>query len=112
MKNNLDIEKLSPRKRSQQIKFYGNDDEVVMDAEELPQESSKKRSSKFMNEAKHQSMIERLHDKDKDFHHFMESSRMLVEDDNKREPTEQPIMEQPSPSSNFQGKEMILFSHV
>jgi hypothetical protein len=39
---------MSPRKRSQQIKFYGHDDEVVADTEELPNMTAK-RNSKFIN---------------------------------------------------------------
>ena len=50
---------------------------------------------------KHQSIVERVQDKQKDFHHFMESSRMLVED-NKPIPTEQHEKEPvPSPFQQF-----------
>ena len=50
-----------------------------MEPEELPYNSSyKKKNNKFINEAKHHSLIDNLREKDRDFHHFMESSRMLV----------------------------------
>lgn len=55
-----------------------------MEPEDLPYESAKKRVSKVNNMAKHSSLIDKLHDKDKDFHHFLESSRALVEEGHKR----------------------------
>jgi hypothetical protein len=50
-----------------------------VEAEDLQLESPKKRNSKLMNQAKQHSFIERI-DRDRDIHHFIESSRMLVEE--------------------------------
>lgn len=66
------------------IKMYGNE-EVLPD--DLPYESQKS-PSKLIRGAKHASMIDQLQTKDKDFHSFVESSRMLVEDEGRRQPTE------------------------
>ena len=45
----LDKNSMSPRKRSHLIKFHSNEEEVVMEPEELPYESARKRPSKFIN---------------------------------------------------------------
>ena len=66
-------EEISPRRRSQQIKLYANEEEIMPD--ELPYQSAQRSPLKFIKGAKHSSMIERLQDKDKDFHHFVESSK-------------------------------------
>lgn len=83
-----DKEEMSPRRRSQNIKFYGNEEEVVMDNYEIPVQSAQKGPNKLLRGAKQASMIEKLQDKDRDFHHFIESSRVLVEGNIKREPTD------------------------
>jgi len=50
-----------------------------MEPEDLPFQSTKKYPSKLIKGAKHSSMIEQLQDKEKDFHNFIESSRILME---------------------------------
>jgi hypothetical protein len=92
-------QEISPRRRSQQIKLYANEEEIMPD--ELPYQSAQRSPLKFIKGAKHSSMIERLQDKDKDFHHFVESSRILVEDGGKREPTDQEIEVRPGPFQQF-----------
>jgi hypothetical protein len=42
-----------------------------MDPDELPSQSNSKRNSKFRKEAQQMSLIERIHDKERDFHHFV-----------------------------------------
>lgn len=74
------LEEISPRRGSQRIKFAGNEEDVVMDPDELPSQSNSKRSSKFRKEAQQLSLIERIHDKERDFHHFVESSHVFAEE--------------------------------
>ena len=88
--SNIQYEKedISPRRRSQRIKLYGNQDQQLVEPEDLPLNSGTKSPSRQNKNTKPASMIERLQDKEKDYHHFVESSRVLAEDEFKREPTD------------------------
>ena len=67
--------------------------------EELPSQSNRKMTSKFINEAQHSSLMDRLQNKESEFHHFVESSRVLHEEGARREPTEFMNQDQPQPAS-------------
>jgi hypothetical protein len=51
---------MSPRRRSHNIKFYGNEDEVVFDSNDIPLQSAQKSPNKLIRGAKQASMIEKL----------------------------------------------------
>lgn len=72
-----------------------------MERNEIPLQSAQKTPSKLIKAAKQSSMIERLQEKDRDFHHFIESSRILVEEEPRREPTDQGVETKPAPVNQF-----------
>lgn len=59
----------------------GNEDDVVQDQIELPNESNnKKTKNKFYSEVRKSELVGRIGDKEKDFHNFIESSRVIAEE--------------------------------